>query len=128
VNESYVNPALVGNAYDRICFATHHVIIGIQNYLLEHLIVRLRYHETACLFDLSLLTEGQDNLLQHIAEVKQWRDFYHTDHKSAKQQRKEYYPLHIAATNDKTTSDTDRSELEKKYRSALVHKNAADKI
>jgi hypothetical protein len=39
VNISYINPVLVGNAYDRICFATLHVIIGIQNSLLEHLMV-----------------------------------------------------------------------------------------
>jgi hypothetical protein len=49
VNGSYINPALVGIAYDRICFATIHVIIGFQNSLLEHLTVRLRHHETACL-------------------------------------------------------------------------------
>jgi hypothetical protein len=72
---SYINPALVGIAYDRICFPTLHVIIGIQNSLLEHLKVRLRHHETACLSELSLLTEGRDNLLHHIAEVKQSRDF-----------------------------------------------------
>jgi hypothetical protein len=80
VNESYINPALVGIAYDQICFATLHVIIGM---------VRLRHHETACVSKFSLLTEGQDNLLHHIAEVKQWQDFYDKDHKSAKQQRKE---------------------------------------
>jgi hypothetical protein len=72
VNVSYINPALVGIAYDRICFATLHVIIRIQNSLLEHLTVRLRHHENACLYELSLLTEGRDNLLHHIAEVKQW--------------------------------------------------------
>jgi hypothetical protein len=96
--------------------------------LLEHLTVGLRHHETACLNELSLLTEGRDNLLLHIAEVKQWRDFYVKDHKSAKKQRKEYYPLHIAASNDKSISDTYRSELEKKYKGALVRKNAAEKI
>jgi hypothetical protein len=112
VNGSYINPALVGSAYERICFATLHVIIGIQNSLLEHLTVRLRHHETACLSELSLLTEGRDSLLHHISEVKQWRDFYDKDHKSEKQQRKEYYPLHIDAANDKTISDKDRSELE----------------
>jgi hypothetical protein len=102
--------------------------------LLEHLTVRLRHHETACLSELSLLTEGRDNLLHNIAEVKQWQDFYDKDHKSAKQQRKEYYPLHIAAANDKSSandksiSDTDRSELEKKYKGALVRKNDAEKI
>jgi hypothetical protein len=129
VNGSYINPALVRIAYDRICFATLHVIIGIQNYFLEHLTVRLlRHHETACLTELSLLTEGRDNLLHHIAEIKQWRDFYDKDHKSEKQQQKEYYPLHIAATNDKTISNNDRSELENKYKGALVCKNAAEKI
>jgi hypothetical protein len=89
VNGFYINPALVGIAYDRICFPTLHVIIGIQNYLLEHLTVRLRHHETACLSELSLLTEGRYNVLHHISEVKQWRDFYDKDHKSAKHQRKE---------------------------------------
>jgi hypothetical protein len=72
VNVSYINPALVGIAYDRICFATLHVIIRMKNSLLEHLTVRLRHHENACLYELSLLTEGRDNLLYHIAEVKQW--------------------------------------------------------
>jgi hypothetical protein len=96
--------------------------------LLEHLTVRLSHHETACLSELSLLTEGRDNLLQHIAEVKQWRFFYDKDHKSAKQQPKEYYPLHIAAANDKAIINKDRSELEKKYKDALVRKNAAEKI
>jgi hypothetical protein len=67
-------------------------------------------------------------LLHHIAEVKQWRDFYDKDHKSAKQQWKEYYPLHIAAANDKAIRDIDRSELEKKYKGALVRNNAAEKI
>jgi hypothetical protein len=67
-------------------------------------------------------------LLHHIAEVKQWRDFYDKYHKSAKQQRTEYYPLHISAENDKTISDKDRSDLEKKYKGALVRKNAAEKI
>jgi hypothetical protein len=114
VNGSCINPVLVGNAYDRICFATLHVIIGIQNSLLKHLMVRLRHYEIACLSELSLLTEGRDNLLQNIAKVKQWRDFYDKDHKSAKQQRKEYHPLRIAAVNDKTISDTDVSEVEKK--------------
>jgi hypothetical protein len=128
VNGSYINPAPVGIADDLICFATLHVIIGIQNFLLEHLTVRLRYHETACLSELALSTEGRDNLLHHIAEVKQWRDFYDKDHKSAKQQRKEYYPLHIDPANDKTISDIDRSELEKKYKGALYCKNAAEKI
>jgi hypothetical protein len=96
--------------------------------LLEHLTVLLRHHETACLSELSLLTEGQDNLLHHIAEVKQWQDFDDKDHMSAKQQRKECYPLHIAASNDKTISDKDRSEMEKKYKGVLVRKNAAEKI
>jgi hypothetical protein len=114
VNGSYINPALVGIAYDRICFATLQVIIGIQNSLLEHLTVRLRHHETACISEFSLLTEGRENLLHHISEVKQWRDFYDKDHKSAKQQWKEYHPLCIAAANDKTLSNTDLSELEKK--------------
>jgi hypothetical protein len=54
--------------------------------------------------------------------------FYDKDHKSAKQQQKECYPLHISAENDKTISGTDRSELEKKYTGALVRKNAAEKI
>jgi hypothetical protein len=126
VNGSYINPALVGIAYERIFVATLHVIIGIQNYLLEHLTVRLRHHNTACLSEFSLLTEGRDSLLHHISEVKQWRDFYDKDHKSAKQQRKEYYPL--PASNDKTISDTERFELEKKYNGALVRKNAAEKI
>jgi hypothetical protein len=128
VNGSYINPALVGIAYDRICFPTLLVIIGIQNSLLDHLTIRLRHHETACLSELSLLTEGRDNLLHHIAEVKQWRYFYDKDHKSANQQRKEYYPLHIYAANDKSISDTDRSELEKKNKGALVRKHAAEKI
>jgi hypothetical protein len=128
VNGSYINPALVGIAYDRICVPTLHVIIGIQNSFLEHLAVRLHHHETASLSELSLLTEGRDNLLHHISEVKQWRDFYDKDHKSAKQQRKEYYPLHIAAANDKSISDIESSEIEKKYKGALVRKNAADKI
>jgi hypothetical protein len=75
VNGYYINTALVGIAYDRICFATLHVIIGIHNSLLEPLMVRLRHHETACLSELSLLTELRDNLLHHIAEVKQLRDF-----------------------------------------------------
>jgi hypothetical protein len=88
VNGYYINPALVGIAYDRICFATLHVIIGFQNYLLEHLMVILRHHKTACLYELSFLTEVQDKFLHHIAEVKQWQDFYDKDHKSAKQQRK----------------------------------------
>jgi hypothetical protein len=39
-----------------------------------------------------------------------------------------YYPLHIAAANDKSIRDTDRSELENKYKGALVRKNAAEKI
>jgi hypothetical protein len=125
VNGSYINPALVRIAYDRVCFATLHLIIFIKNSLLEHLIMRLQHHENACLSELSLLTEVRDNLLHHIAEVKQWQDFNDKYHKSAKQQRKEYYPLHIAAANDKTISDTDRSELEKKCKDALVRKNAA---
>jgi hypothetical protein len=70
LNGSYINPALVGIAYDQICFATLHVIVGIQNYLLEHLMVQLYHHKTACLSALSLLTGGRDNLLHHIAEVK----------------------------------------------------------
>jgi hypothetical protein len=74
------------------------------------------------------LTEGRDNFLHHIAEVKQWQDFYDKDHKSAKQQRKEYYPLHIAAANDKTISDEDLFELEKNYKGALVRKNMAEKM
>jgi hypothetical protein len=69
VNGSYINPALVGIAYDRICFATLHVIIGIQNSLLAHLTVRLRHHDTACLSELSLLTEGREHLFQHIAKL-----------------------------------------------------------
>jgi hypothetical protein len=96
--------------------------------LLEHPTVQQRHHKTACLSEWSLLTECRDNLLDHIDEVKQWRDFYDKDHKSAKQHQKEYYPLHIAAANDKTISHTDRSELEKKYKGALVRKNAAEKI
>jgi hypothetical protein len=40
--------------------------------------------------------------------------FYDKNHKSAKQQRKEYYLPHIAAANDKTISDKDCSELENK--------------
>jgi hypothetical protein len=72
VNGSYINPALLRISYDRICFATLHFISGIQNSLLEHLAVRLRHHKTACLSELSLLTEGRENLLHHIAEVKQW--------------------------------------------------------
>jgi hypothetical protein len=39
VNGSYINPALVGIVYDRICFATLHVMIGIKNSVLEHLTV-----------------------------------------------------------------------------------------
>jgi hypothetical protein len=39
-----------------------------------------------------------------------------------------YYPLHIAAASDKSISDTDRFELEKKYKGAFVRKNAAEKI
>jgi hypothetical protein len=74
------------------------------------------------------LTEGRDNLLHRIAEVKKWRAFYDKDHKSAKQQRKEYYPLHIDAANDKTISDKDRSEMKKKYKGALLRKNAEEKI
>jgi hypothetical protein len=70
VNGSYMNPALVGIAYDRI-LAIIHVIIGIHNSLLEHLTVRLRHHETACLSGLSLLNEGREKLLHHIAEIKQ---------------------------------------------------------
>jgi hypothetical protein len=128
VNGSYNNPALVRIAYDRICFAAIHVIIGIHNSLPEHLMVQLRHHETACLSELSFLTEGRDNLLHHIAEVKQRRDFNDKDHNSEKQQRKEYYPLHISAANDKAISDKHRSELEKKYKGALVRKNAAEKI
>jgi hypothetical protein len=30
MNGSYINPALVGIVYDRICVATLHVIIGIN--------------------------------------------------------------------------------------------------
>jgi hypothetical protein len=71
VNGSYINPSLFGIAYDRIFFATLHIIIEIQNSLLDHLTVRLRHHETACRSELSLLTEGRDNLLHHIVEVKQ---------------------------------------------------------
>jgi hypothetical protein len=74
------------------------------------------------------LNEGSDNVLKHIDEVKQWRDFYDKDHKSVKQQLKEYYLLHITAANDKTSISIDRCELEKKYRGALVRKNAAEKI
>jgi hypothetical protein len=128
VNGSYIKPALIVTVYDRIFFPTIHVTIGIQNSLLENLTVRLRHHETACLYELSIFTEGRDNLLHHTAEVEQWRDFYDKDHKSAKQQRKEYYPLHISAANDKSISYTYRSELEKKYKGALVRKNAAEKI
>jgi hypothetical protein len=69
LNGSYINSALVGIAYDRIFFATLHVIIGIQIFLLEHLTVRLQHHETACLSELSLLTEGRENVLHHIAEL-----------------------------------------------------------
>jgi hypothetical protein len=54
VNGYDINPALVGIAHDRICFATLHVIIGIQNYLLEHLTVRLLHQKTASLSELSL--------------------------------------------------------------------------
>jgi hypothetical protein len=43
-------------------------------------------------------------------------EIFDKDHKPAKQKQKEYYPLHIAAENDKTISDTNRSELEKKYK------------
>jgi hypothetical protein len=128
VNGYYSNPSLVGISYDRICFATLHIIIGIQNYVLEHLTVRLRHHETACLSELSLLTEGRDNLLHDIAKVKQWRDFYDKDHKSAKQQRKEYYLLHISAANDKTIRDIYRSDLEKNHKGSLVRNNMAEKI
>jgi hypothetical protein len=90
VNGSYINPALVGLAYDQVCFATLHFIIGIKNSLLEHITVRLRHHETACLSELPLLTEGRDKLLHNIAKVKQRRDSYNKDHKSEKQQWKEY--------------------------------------
>jgi hypothetical protein len=55
------------------------------------------------------LTEGRANLLHHIAEVEKWRDFYNKDHKSSKQQRKEYDPLHIDAANYKSISDTELS-------------------
>jgi hypothetical protein len=96
--------------------------------LLEHLTVRVHHHETSCHSELFLLAEGREYLLHYIAEVKQWRDFYDKDHKSEKQQRKEYYPLHIAAANDKTISNTERSKLEKKYKGALVSKNAEEKI
>jgi hypothetical protein len=58
LNGSCINPALVAIAYDRICFDTLLVIIEIQNSLLEHLTVRLRHHEIACLSELSILTEG----------------------------------------------------------------------
>jgi hypothetical protein len=111
VNGSYINPAIVGIACDRILFATIHGIIGIQNSLLEHMTVRLQHHETACLSEFSLLAEGRENVLHHIAEVKKWRDYYDKDHKSEKKQQNEYYPLHISASNDKTISDTERSEL-----------------
>jgi hypothetical protein len=67
VNGSYMNPAFVRISYDRICFATILVIIGSQNSLLEHMMVRLSHHETACLSELSILTEGRDNLLHNIA-------------------------------------------------------------
>jgi hypothetical protein len=76
----------------------------------------------------SPFTEGRDNVLHHIVKVKQWQYFYDKNHKSANQQRKEYYPLHISVANDKFISDTDSSELEKKYKVALVSKNAAEKI
>jgi hypothetical protein len=56
-------------------------------------------------------------MLQHIYEVKQWRDFYDKDQKSAKQHEKEYYLL-----------DTDRPELEEKYRGAIMRKNVAEKV
>jgi hypothetical protein len=74
------------------------------------------------------LTEGQKHLLHHISEVKQWRDFYDKYHKSEKQKRKEYYPLHIAAANDKTISETYCSEPKKEYKGALVRNNVAEKI
>jgi hypothetical protein len=41
LNGSYINPTLVGITYDRIFFATLHVIIGIQNYVHTHLTVQL---------------------------------------------------------------------------------------
>jgi hypothetical protein len=34
---SHINPALIGIAYDQFFVATFHVIIGITNSLLEHL-------------------------------------------------------------------------------------------
>jgi hypothetical protein len=46
VNGSYINPALVGIAYNRMSVATLHVIIRNQNYLLEHLTVQMRHYET----------------------------------------------------------------------------------
>jgi hypothetical protein len=45
-----------------------------------------------------------------------------------KQQRKEKFPLHISVANDKTISNANRSELEKKYKGSLVRKNVAEKI
>jgi hypothetical protein len=128
-NGSYICEALVPIECTPICFATLHVIIGIQNSFLEHLLTMiLRHHETACLSELSLLTEGRDNLLKHIKEIRQWRYFYQKDYKIAEEQRKEYFPLYFAAVKDKTTTEGDRKELEKKYKGALVCKKRADKI
>jgi hypothetical protein len=72
--------------------------------------------------------KGETICCNIFPKVKQWRDFYDKDHKSAKQQRKEYYQLHIAAANDKTIRDKDRSKLEKKYMGALVRNIVAEKI
>jgi hypothetical protein len=72
VNGSYINPALFGIAYHQIFFATLHVIIGIKNSFLEHMMVRLRHHETACISEFFLLTEGRYTFLHHIVKVKQW--------------------------------------------------------
>jgi hypothetical protein len=48
--------------------------------------------------------EGRDNLLKHIAEIQQYQDFYEKYYKVAEDQRKEYYPLYIAAVKDKTAT------------------------
>jgi hypothetical protein len=60
--------------------------------------------------------EGRDNLLKNIAEFQQWRDFYEKDYKLADEQRKEYYPLYLAAVQDKTTTEGDRKDMEKTYK------------
>jgi hypothetical protein len=79
------------------------------------------------LSELSLLTEGRDHLLRYIAEIQQWRDYYEKDYKVAEEQRKEHYPLYLAAVKDKTTTEGDHKELEKKYKGALVRKKRAEK-